>query len=231
MLRAILNKSWRQHPQSTNYTATCLSSRKLYKLDEPDTQDTAGEARTNSSVMYSYGHPHMANQKQDDQLKHTYSSNVRIRDVALKTCQKRWMIGRSGEKGSGISMLTSRHDDDDKYNLCLQTVKSQNSSISNNSVLHKQQIYFKIFSLALVRSLFLFYPQIWPYQGLLLRALVNLGAVEMNGHHYWTLPIRLNQVKPGHSFVGILPLSRDAVGVFYSNTRLVKVEENKVARS
>ena len=44
-------------PQGTNYTATCLPSRKLYKLDEPDTQDTAEEARTNSSVMYSYGPP------------------------------------------------------------------------------------------------------------------------------------------------------------------------------
>ena len=32
----------------TNYTATCLPSRKLYKLDEPDKQDTAGEARTSS---------------------------------------------------------------------------------------------------------------------------------------------------------------------------------------
>ncbi len=64
-------------------------SRKLYKLDEPDTQDTAGEARTNSSVMYSNGPPHMDKQKQDDQLEHTYSSYVRIRDVALKTCQKR----------------------------------------------------------------------------------------------------------------------------------------------
>ena len=31
-----------------NYTATCLPSRKRYKLDEPDTQDTAGEARTSS---------------------------------------------------------------------------------------------------------------------------------------------------------------------------------------
>ena len=108
MLKAILNKSWRQHP-----TATCLSSRKLYKLDEPDTQDTAGEARTNSSVMYSYGPPHMAKQKQDDQLEHTYSSYVRIQDVALKTCQKRRMIGRSGERGSGICVLAARHDDDD----------------------------------------------------------------------------------------------------------------------
>ena len=34
--------------KGTNYTATCLPSRKLYKLDKPDTQDTAGEARTNS---------------------------------------------------------------------------------------------------------------------------------------------------------------------------------------
>ena len=102
-------------PQDTNYTATCLPSRKLYKLDEPDMQDTAGEARTNSSVMYSYGPPHMAKQKQDDQLEHTYSSYVRIRDVNLKTCQKRWMIGRSGERGSGISVLVARHDDDDDF--------------------------------------------------------------------------------------------------------------------
>ena len=35
-------------PQDTNYTATCLPSRKLYKLDEPDMQDTAGEAGTSS---------------------------------------------------------------------------------------------------------------------------------------------------------------------------------------
>ena len=35
-------------PRDTNYTATCLPSRKLYKLDEPDTQGTAGEARTSS---------------------------------------------------------------------------------------------------------------------------------------------------------------------------------------
>ena len=62
--------------------------------------------------MYCYGPPHMAKQKQEDQHEHTYSSCVRIRDVALKTCQKRWMIGRSGERGSGISMLAARHDDD-----------------------------------------------------------------------------------------------------------------------
>ena len=55
----------------------------------------------------------MAEQKQDDQLEHTYSSYVGIRDVALKTCQRRWTIGISGESGSGISVLAARHDDDD----------------------------------------------------------------------------------------------------------------------
>ena len=63
--------------------------------------------------MYSYGSPHMAEQKQDDQLEYSYSSCVRIRDVALKTSQRRWMIGRSGERVSGISVLAARHDDDD----------------------------------------------------------------------------------------------------------------------
>ena len=34
--------------QGTNYTATCLQSRKLSKSDEPDMLDTAGEAGTSS---------------------------------------------------------------------------------------------------------------------------------------------------------------------------------------
>ena len=55
----------------------------------------------------------MAKQKQDDQLEHTYCSYVRIWDVALKTCQRRLMIGRRGERVSGISVLVARHDDDD----------------------------------------------------------------------------------------------------------------------
>ena len=67
--------------------------------------------------MYSYGPPHMAKQKQDDQLEHSYSSYVRIRDVTLVTGQKRWTIGRSGERGSGISVLAARHGYDDDENL------------------------------------------------------------------------------------------------------------------
>ena len=94
-------------PQDTNCTATSLLSRKLSKLDEPDMKDTAG-------VMYSYGPPHVAVQKQDDQHEHTFSNYLRIRDVVQKTCQRRWTIGKCGERGSGISMLPARHDDDDE---------------------------------------------------------------------------------------------------------------------
>ena len=107
-------------PQDTNCTATCLLSRKLFKLDEPGMQDTAGEAGTNSQEMYSYGPPHMAVQKQDDQHEHTFSSYVRIRDVVLKTCLGRWTIRRSGERGSWISVLPARHDDDDDTNDWVQ---------------------------------------------------------------------------------------------------------------
>ena len=70
--------------------------------------------------MQSYGPPHMAEQKQDDQHKHTYSSYVRIQDVSLKTCRRRWTIGRSGERGSGLSMLAAQHDDDNDDNDAMQ---------------------------------------------------------------------------------------------------------------
>ena len=76
-------------------------------------QDTAREAGTSSQMMYSYGPPHMAERKQDDQREHTYSNYVRIRDVALNTCRRRGAIGRRGERRSGISVLAARYDDDD----------------------------------------------------------------------------------------------------------------------
>ena len=113
MLRAILNKSWQQHP----------TRHQLYAHLPPITKTIqvrrirhAGHCwRSNDELISDVllWTPHMAKQKQDDQLKHTYSSSVRIRIVALQPRQKRWMIGRGGERGSGISVLVARHDDDD----------------------------------------------------------------------------------------------------------------------
>ena len=129
--------------QGSNYSATCLPSRKLSKLDKPDTQDTAGEAGISSEVMYSYGPP----QKQDNRLEHAYSSYVRIRDVALKAGQRQWTIGRSSERGSGISVLAARHDEDDedddylKKDIRPEIIKSQNvKSLRENILLNKKWI-------------------------------------------------------------------------------------------
>ena len=55
----------------------------------------------------------MAEQGQDDYLEPTYSNSVPIRDLALRTCWNHWTIGKVGERGSGISVLVARHDDDD----------------------------------------------------------------------------------------------------------------------
>ena len=80
--------------------------------------------------MYSCGPPHMDVQEWDDQHELTYSSYVRTRDVTLKTCRRRWMIGRNGERRSGISAQAARHDDDDdctkstNYNCIIVTCMS-----------------------------------------------------------------------------------------------------------
>ena len=112
-LRAILNKSWRQHP----------TKHQLYGHPPPTTKTIqvrrtrrAGHCWRSKDELMSdvllwtptYG------QKHDDQLEHTYSSSVRIRDVVLKTRRRRWTIGRSGERGVGISMLAAWYDDDDE---------------------------------------------------------------------------------------------------------------------
>ena len=75
-------------------------------------QDTAGKVGTRPKVIYSCGPLHMDEQSQDDQLEPTYSSSIPTRDVALRTYRKQWKIRRGGERGSGISVLIARHDDD-----------------------------------------------------------------------------------------------------------------------
>ena len=85
----------------------------------------------------------MAEQKQDDQLEHTFSSYVRIRNIALKTYQRRWTIGRSGERGSEISVLVARHDD---YN-------SRHQAFSTSQIIQEeiQRIQYYIRSIQLVK--------------------------------------------------------------------------------
>ena len=68
--------------------------------------------------MYSCGSLHMDEQRQDVLLEPTYSSSVSIRDVALRICREQWTIGGCGERGSEMSVLIERQDDDDIY-ICI----------------------------------------------------------------------------------------------------------------
>ena len=115
MLLAILNKSWRQHPTKhqlyghlppimktiqvrwTRHAGYCWRSRDELISDVLLWTPTYGRAKAGQPAR-------------------TYIQqlcSVRIWDVALKTCQRQWTIGRSGERGSGISVLAAQHDDDD----------------------------------------------------------------------------------------------------------------------
>ena len=52
---------------------------------------------------------------------------MRVRDVVQKTCLRRWTIGKSGERGSGISVLPARHDDDDDNQKLLYLLGENNT--------------------------------------------------------------------------------------------------------
>ena len=89
MLRAILNKSLWQHP----------AKQKLYGHLPPITKTIqvrrtrhAGHRWRSRDVLISdvlLWTLHMAEKKQGDHLEPTYSSSVRIRGVAVRTCRKR----------------------------------------------------------------------------------------------------------------------------------------------
>ena len=111
MLRAILNKSWRQHPTRHQLhghlppiTKTILVRRTRHAGHCWRSRDEL----ISDALLWT---PTYGREKAGGQLEYAYSSYMRIRDVALKTCQRRWTIGRSGERGSGISVLPARHDD------------------------------------------------------------------------------------------------------------------------
>ena len=85
MQRTILNKSWRQHPKRHQLYGHLPPIKKTIQVRRAR---HVGHCWRNKDELISDGPPHMAKQRQDDQLEHTYSSYVRIRDVALKTCHE-----------------------------------------------------------------------------------------------------------------------------------------------
>ena len=85
----------------------------------------------------------MDEQREDIQLEPTYSSSVPIRVVVLKTFRKQWMIGRGGERTSGISVLIARHDDDDDDDDCISCINKMYNYTNNNKV--ELDVYCPVF--------------------------------------------------------------------------------------
>ena len=111
MLQAILNKSWWQHPTKHQLYGHLPPIMKTIQVRRARHAGHCWRSRDELISDVLLWTPHMDELKQDDQLEHTYSSYVRIQDVAQNTCQRLWTIGKSGERGSVISMLAARHDD------------------------------------------------------------------------------------------------------------------------
>ena len=115
MLRAILNKSWRQHrtrhqlyghlppitkiiqARRTKHAVHCWRSRDELINDVLLWTPTYGRAKAGRPAR-------------------TYIQQL-CEDTGCspEPYQKRWTIGRSGERGWGISVLTARQDDDDGF--------------------------------------------------------------------------------------------------------------------
>ena len=85
MLRAILNKSWRQHPtrhQLYGHLPPITKTIQVRRIRHAGHCWRSRDELIRDVLLWT---PHMAVQKQDDQHEHTFSSYARIRDVVLKT--------------------------------------------------------------------------------------------------------------------------------------------------
>ena len=98
ILRAILNKSWWQHPirhQLYDHLPPITKTIQVRRTRHAGHCWRSRDELISDVLLWT---PHMAGQKQDVQHEHTFSRYVRIRNVALKTCQRRWTIGKSGKR-------------------------------------------------------------------------------------------------------------------------------------
>ena len=115
MLRAILNKSWRQH----------TTKHQLYDHLPPITKTIkvrrtrhAGHCWRSWDQLISVLWTPLYDRAKVGRPARTYIQQL-CEDTGCspETNQKRWTIGRSSERRSGISVLAARHDDDDNYDL------------------------------------------------------------------------------------------------------------------
>ena len=130
----------------------------------------------------------------------TTSTNIhsaaRIQDVALKTCQRWWTIGKSVKWGSGISVLVAWHDDDDASTWDWTQVSQAIGKHSN----HHANVQFLIIDLGSINR-------------------THSDATNLGQSGPESLSIRLFRVISWTFIKGVLPLCWEAV-VLYSHMQI-----------
>ena len=111
MLRAILNKFWRQHPMRHQLYGHLPPTTKTIKVRRTRHAGHCWRSKDEliSDVLLwtpTYG------QAKAGRPARTYIQQL-CEDTGCNPEDLPGMIGRSGERGSGISLLAARHDDDD----------------------------------------------------------------------------------------------------------------------
>ena len=142
MLRAILNKSWWQHPTKHQLYGHLPAITKTIQARRTRHAGHCWRSRDEliSDVLLwtlTYGRA-KAGQPARKYIQHLFEDT----DVALKICQRQWTIGRSGERGSGISVQAARHDHDDGLYAINQTKPKHIYSI----YMYKEDLAFIILS-------------------------------------------------------------------------------------
>ena len=108
---AILNKSWRQHPTRHQLYGHLPHITKTIQVRRTRHAEHCWRSRNELIRDVLLWTPTHGRVKAGRPARKYIQQPLRIRDVVLKTYLGRWTIGRSGERGSGISVLPGQYDD------------------------------------------------------------------------------------------------------------------------
>ena len=134
MLQAILNKSWRQHPKNQQLYGHRPPITKTIKIRQTRHVGHCWRSRDeliSDVLLWNTSH---------GRAKAGRPARTYIEQLCAHTgCSPedlQWTIGKSGERGSGISVLMARHDNDDDgmyFRLSLNSSSSSNCADSMDS--------------------------------------------------------------------------------------------------
>ena len=107
ILRAVCNKSWKQHLQIGGCTTTCLSSHKPFKSNKQDVLEEWGQSHKRSSLLDScYWTPQCWRSSKDWLTSVLCGHNIQHRRHTRSNGWKKWMVSESGDL-----VLPAEHDD------------------------------------------------------------------------------------------------------------------------